>query len=59
LACHSSRYPIISLRLSAFNYRIIYIRQISLTPYVNLHPHTIRFGLFTISGYKKLFSIFV
>jgi hypothetical protein len=40
-------YPIIGFGLSAFNYRIIHIRRISLTPYPNPHPHTIGFGLST------------
>jgi hypothetical protein len=34
-------YPIIGLGLSAFNYRIIHIYRISLTPYLNPHPHKI------------------
>jgi hypothetical protein len=38
-------YHIIGLGLSAFNYQIIHIRRISLTPYPNPHPHTIGFGL--------------
>jgi hypothetical protein len=40
-------YPIIGLGLSAFNYRIIHICRILLTPYPNPHPHTIGFGLST------------
>jgi hypothetical protein len=40
-------YTIIGLGLSAFNYRIIHIRRILLTPYPNPHPHTIGFGLST------------
>jgi hypothetical protein len=46
-------YPIISLGLSAFNYRIIHIHRISLTPYPNPHPHTIGFGLFTSAWISK------
>jgi hypothetical protein len=46
-------YPIIGLRLSAFNYQIIHIRQISLTPYPNPHPHTIGFGLSTSAWISK------
>jgi hypothetical protein len=46
-------YPIIGLGLSAFNYRIIHIRQISLTPYPNPHPHTIGFGLSTSACISK------
>jgi hypothetical protein len=43
------RNPIIGLGLSAFNYRIIHIRRISLTPYPNPHPHTIGCGLSTFA----------
>jgi hypothetical protein len=46
-------YPIIGLGLSAFNYRIIHIRRISLTPYPNLHQHTIGFGLSTSTWILK------
>jgi hypothetical protein len=46
-------YPIISLGLSTFNYRIIHIHRISLTPYPNLHPHTIGFGLSTSAWISK------
>jgi hypothetical protein len=46
-------YPIIGLRLSAFNYQIIHIRRISLTPYPNPHPHTIGFGLSTSAWISK------
>jgi hypothetical protein len=46
-------YHIINLRLSAFNYRIIHIRRISLTPYPDLHPHTIGFGL-SASAYNRI-----
>jgi hypothetical protein len=47
------RYPIIGLGLSAFNYQTIHICRISLTPYPNLHPHTIRFGLSTSARISK------
>jgi hypothetical protein len=46
-------YPIIGLGLSAFNYRIIHIRRISLTLYPNPHPHTIGFGLSTSAWISK------
>jgi hypothetical protein len=46
-------YPIIGLGLSVFNYRIIRIRRISLTPYPNPHPHTIGFGLSTSTWISK------
>jgi hypothetical protein len=46
-------YPIIGLRLSAFNYQLIHIRRISLTPYPNPHPHTIGFGLSTSTWITK------
>jgi hypothetical protein len=46
-------YPIVGLRLSAFNYWIIYIRRILLTPYPNPHPHTIGFGLSTTTWISK------
>jgi hypothetical protein len=46
-------YPIIGLRLSAFNYQTIHIRRISLIPYPNPHPHTIGFGLSTFAWISK------
>jgi hypothetical protein len=46
-------YPIIRLGLSAFNYRIIHIHRISLTPYHIPHPHTIGFGLSTSAWISK------
>jgi hypothetical protein len=46
-------YPIIGLGLSAFNHRIIHIRRISLTPYPNLHPHTIGIRLSTSARISK------
>jgi hypothetical protein len=48
-------YPIISLGLSAFNYQIIHIHRISLTPYPNPHSHIIRFGLSTSAWISKTF----
>jgi hypothetical protein len=48
-------YPIINFGLSAFNYRIIHIRRISLTPnpHPHPHPHTIGFGLSTTAWISK------
>jgi hypothetical protein len=46
-------YTIIGLGLSAFDYRIIYIRRIALTPYHNPHPHTIGFGSSTSAWISK------
>jgi hypothetical protein len=53
LDCIVVGYPIIGIGLSAFNYRIIHIRRISLTPYPNPHPHTIGFELSTSAWASK------
>jgi hypothetical protein len=47
------RYPVINFGLSAFNYRIIHIRRMSLTPNPHPHPHTIGFGLSTSAWISK------
>jgi hypothetical protein len=46
-------YLFIGLGLSAFNYRIIHIRRISLTPYPNPRLHTIGFELSTSTWISK------
>jgi hypothetical protein len=46
-------YPIINFELSAFNYQIIHIRRISLTPNPHPHSHIIGFRLSTSAWISK------